>query len=825
MGRADALHSRKSPANKAAWTDTSSQSAIANTLPVDSAIHKEGTDKAARDERLERKQNVESTRLPQHLGPHDQESEAHGQVAPLWKKSQGRRAQPEQREKTPGAGSSPKQSWRIPATAQGTRRAVAVNSEKGGAEKEYTSHVQVGYCHTQGPEDSQNFLDRIGSRGKPATRSHGGATQDAAVLGYSDSPVCGSTNEEVFTGCTLQGFQAKAGDMDLVSPPESPENGKDAPLTKGCTDATQESVFCSSCLPLVDKLLAGYSASVIAYGQTGAGKSYTMVGDRCMEDFHRGLKDAATRGMIPRIIESLLRRTETLSRQNSGTVFSIRGSLIEIYNESVRDLLTPGRNSLQIRESSHPGTVITDAVEVPLSSVADVLDVIQTGFANRALGTTLSNEKSSRSHAIFQITLRQDSIAECTTKSSQLLLVDLAGSERVSKANTTGERLREAQNINRSLLALGNVINALPPTAGSPKHVPYRESKLTRLLQQSLGGNSFTVILLCCSPHSFNIRETLSTLRFGSRAAHVQNKPQSMEALSPGLLQRRLVESQTELRFSQARLRAYVTQNARQLEAIKMLQRHIPEDTRLSPDDTALLQTALDGCSIVNGLLKSPPPATCPTKTVAPSQYTRMTPPLHPRKLPPATRVPPVTSIRDLSSSLAGQNRPQAKVYSAYIDSLPQGRAFGPQTPQSTAAPAPAAAFVQPVSRVPSLASSNGGHLPKVSEGLPPHSAQLHEEELPQDASLDTVPQFPPQQRQADLCAVADVPNLESQTATQEPACRPVEPGNEDKESCPTSAKPLQEKQPSRLSRFFSLSKGRSLKSKEDRRNVQSNQA
>ncbi|KYK68882.1 putative kinesin [Toxoplasma gondii TgCatPRC2] len=544
-------------------------------------------------------------------------------------------------------------------------------------------------------------------------------------------------------------------------------------------DATQENVYCSTCLPLVDKLLAGYSASVIAYGQTGAGKSYTMIGDCSSEDFHSNLTDPTTRGVIPRILEALVRRTETLSQQNSDTAFSIRGSLIEIYNETVRDLLAPGRDNLVIREST-PATVITDATEVPISCPAQALEVIKAGFANRALGTTLSNDKSSRSHAVLQITIQRDSILDCTTKSSQLFLVDLAGSERVSKADTAGDRLRETQNINRSLLALGNVISAVPPTGGSRKHIPYRESKLTRLLQHSLGGNAFTVVLLCCSPHSFNVRETLSTLRFGDRAAHIHNKPQATETLSPMLLQKRLVESQTQLRFSQARLRACVTQSARRIEAIKMLQKYIPEGVQLSDEDTALLRKAIEDCAVLNSFVDSAASAASPKKLVsAPKSKPRVPLTLGASSSPSrqAAAHPDVAYSRPKEFVNAGGHMPR----SDNVSSLTQGSEL-----RLTSSPPHGAFEIAPSHQAGQylVTSRNSAHpkekyLLKTQKQQHPQSPVTGVGNFRQQVP-EAVPQLPPKQRPAEFCAVVAGQNSDDKMINQDPADAPQKTPNAD---------------------------------------------
>ncbi|CAE7868778.1 kif3 [Symbiodinium sp. KB8] len=195
---------------------------------------------------------------------------------------------------------------------------------------------------------------------------------------------------------------------------------------------------------------------------------------------------------------------------------------VEIYCERVRDLLCPEKDNLRIREEKGKGIWLEDVTEAYAASPSELYDLLAEGNANRAVGATKMNADSSRSHSVVILSLTKKDLTTEETRKSQLFLVDLAGSEMVNKTGASGQTLQEAKMINKSLSALGNVIRAL--TEGKP-HVPYRDSKLTRLLQDSLGGNAKTSLIITCSPSTFNAVETLSTIRFGQRAKAIKNKP------------------------------------------------------------------------------------------------------------------------------------------------------------------------------------------------------------------------------------------------------------------------------------------------------------
>lgn len=263
----------------------------------------------------------------------------------------------------------------------------------------------------------------------------------------------------------------------------------------------------------LDHSLDGYNACIFAYGQTGSGKSYTMLGPD------------SDPGIIPRLCSDLFDRVEKL--RGVSTV-SVRMSYCEIYNEQVRDLLSDGKTntSLRIRENNKREPYVEGLGEFAVKNVAQVLKHLQKGNAVRATASTNVNSHSSRSHAVFSLEIRQLTYEDGGTdeKSSLLRLVDLAGSERTNATGATGERLREGSNINKSLVTLGRVISALAAGRRSTMQViPYRDSVLTRLLQDSLGGNSKTAMIACISPTSYE--QTLSTLRYA-----VQTKSITTEA-------------------------------------------------------------------------------------------------------------------------------------------------------------------------------------------------------------------------------------------------------------------------------------------------------
>ncbi|XP_077566628.1 kinesin-like protein KIF13B [Stigmatopora nigra] len=282
--------------------------------------------------------------------------------------------------------------------------------------------------------------------------------------------------------------------------------------------AGQEVVF--QCLgeSLLDNAFMGYNACIFAYGQTGSGKSYTMMGS------------AEQPGLIPRLCSSLFSRTVQESREGEG--FTIEVSYMEIYNEKVRDLLDPkgNRQALRVREHNVLGPYVDGLSRLAVASYKDIESLMSEGNKSRTVAATNMNEESSRSHAVFNIilthTLMDLKSGTKGEKVSKLSLVDLAGSERAAKTGAAGERLKEGSNINKSLSTLGLVISALADQGAGKnrsKFVPYRDSVLTWLLKDSLGGNSLTAMVATISPAADNYDETLSTLRYADRAKSIVN--------------------------------------------------------------------------------------------------------------------------------------------------------------------------------------------------------------------------------------------------------------------------------------------------------------
>uniref|UniRef100_A0A2K5UC42 Kinesin family member 4B n=1 Tax=Macaca fascicularis TaxID=9541 RepID=A0A2K5UC42_MACFA len=280
----------------------------------------------------------------------------------------------------------------------------------------------------------------------------------------------------------------------------------------------QEEVFNTAVAPLIKGVFKGYNATVLAYGQTGSGKTYSMGGAYTAEQ-----ENEATVGIIPRVIQLLFKEID----KKSDFEFTLKVSYLEIYNEEILDLLCLSREKAQIniREDPKEGIKIVGLTEKTVLVALDTVSCLEQGNNSRTVASTAMNSQSSRSHAIFTISLEQRKKSDKNSSfRSKLHLVDLAGSERQKKTKAEGDRLKEGININRGLLCLGNVISAL----GDDKKggfVPYRDSKLTRLLQDSLGGNSHTLMIACVSPADSNLEETLSTLRYADRARKIKNKP------------------------------------------------------------------------------------------------------------------------------------------------------------------------------------------------------------------------------------------------------------------------------------------------------------
>lgn len=276
---------------------------------------------------------------------------------------------------------------------------------------------------------------------------------------------------------------------------------------------------------LVDSVLEGYNGTIFAYGQTGTGKTFTMEGVR---------SDPVLRGVIPNSFEHIF--THIARTQNQQ--YLVRASYLEIYQEDIRDLLSKDQSRrLELKERPDTGVYVKDLQSFVCKSVKEIEHVMNVGNQNRAVGATNMNEHSSRSHAIFIVTIEcsePGADGENHIRVGKLNMVDLAGSERQTKTGATGERLKEATKINLSLSALGNVISAL--VDGKSTHVPYRDSKLTRLLQDSLGGNARTVMVANIGPASYNFEETITTLRYANRAKNIKNKPKINEDPKDALL-------------------------------------------------------------------------------------------------------------------------------------------------------------------------------------------------------------------------------------------------------------------------------------------------
>lgn len=320
------------------------------------------------------------------------------------------------------------------------------------------------------------------------------------------------------------------------------------------TDSKQEQVFEHLGQPLLVQAFEGFNGTIFAYGQTGSGKSFSMTGDD------------SNPGIIPRLNTRLWNMLEekmteinanTLKDDNGKPVeetkYMITVSFLEIYNEVIKDLLNPSDKPLKIRENPTAGIYVEGLCELIVRDSTELMRLIDQGNTVRRVAATNMNEQSSRSHSCFTIKLEKKTASDLANGMhreqfirAKLNLVDLAGSERADKTGATGATLKEGANINKSLMSLGNCINALSDQSkGTKKHIPYRDSKLTRLLQESLGGNSLTVMLAAISPADYNIDETVSTLKYANRAKSISNAVSRNEDSTEGMI--RDLKSQIEL--------------------------------------------------------------------------------------------------------------------------------------------------------------------------------------------------------------------------------------------------------------------------------------
>lgn len=343
---------------------------------------------------------------------------------------------------------------------------------------------------------------------------------------------------------SIVNMQTDRGVVELRNPKEPQEPSKTFTFD-AIYDASSKQIdlYDETFRELVDSVLNGFNGTIFAYGQTGTGKTFTMEGVR---------DDVDLRGVIPNSFHHIFQHIA----QSHNQQYLVRASYLEIYQEEIRDLLSrDSKTRLELKERPDVGVYVKDLSSFVTKSVEEIQHVMSVGHANRSVGRTNMNEHSSRSHAIFIITIECCELGmdgENHIRVGRLNLVDLAGSERQSKTGSDGERFKEATKINLSLSALGNVISAL--VDGKSTHVPYRDSKLTRLLQDSLGGNSRTVMVANIGPASYNYEETLGTLRYANRAKNIKNKPRINEDPKDALLR----EFQDEI----ARLRGILEKRA-----------------------------------------------------------------------------------------------------------------------------------------------------------------------------------------------------------------------------------------------------------------------
>lgn len=328
------------------------------------------------------------------------------------------------------------------------------------------------------------------------------------------------------------------------------------------------------------KVLGGFNCTIFAYGQTGTGKTYTMSGDISKI---LPLPDAA--GIIPRVLDDLFKKLETEETENS-----VKCSFIELYNEELRDLLSADDTAkLKIfddnNKKGHSTTLVQGMEECHLKSATQGIELLRTGSHRRQVAATKCNDLSSRSHTVFTITVYMKRTTEDGLeylRAGKLNLVDLAGSENIQRSGAENKRAAEAGLINKSLLTLGRVINALVERS---LHIPYRESKLTRLLQDSLGGRTKTCIIATLSPAKSNLEETISTLDYAFRAKNIRNKPQMNQLMSKKTLLREFTAEieklKSELIATRQRNGVYLTQeNYEEITTVSESRRILSEEQR-----------------------------------------------------------------------------------------------------------------------------------------------------------------------------------------------------------------------------------------------------
>ena len=362
-------------------------------------------------------------------------------------------------------------------------------------------------------------------------------------------------------------------------------------------ESTQHQVFERVGEPLLDACFKGYNGTILAYGQTGSGKTYTMLGDPTSEDLA---------GLTPRVVNQLYIRIENerVAALERGKVFrcTVSCSMVEIYNEKVFDLLATGKEC-SLRENK--GEVFVEGVErTPIAGVCDALERLTTGDAQRHVEATAMNKESSRSHSVFTLWCEMSwgtagiddaaALGDVREVTAKLNLVDLAGSESAKHTKTTGARMKEGNNINQSLSALGNVVRNLVPLSNVPaRHVPYRSSKLTWLLRDSLGGNSLTTIVTTVSPAIRWREQTKSTLTFAMGAKRMKNDPHANDVTKPSV--QRLQAQVRQLKQDLAEARTEIERGSSHAQALTIPQPSF-EDAVAAEPSVGALSAAIADC-------------------------------------------------------------------------------------------------------------------------------------------------------------------------------------------------------------------------------------
>lgn len=372
--------------------------------------------------------------------------------------------------------------------------------------------------------------------------------------------------DEIISGAHPAAYKVENNMVVLLDPADDPDDilranrSREKQFVFDCTfdgACTQRDVYEATTKVLIPNVTVGYNATVFAYGPTGAGKTYTMLGT----DEEPGI-------MVQALNDLFLEM-----RQNTDKAFKVTMSYLEIYNEMIRDLLNPDSGFLELREDARGNVQVAGISEVTAKSTEEVMGMLIKGNLERTQEPTAANATSSRSHAILQVTVKQRSRVKSVmqeVKTGRLFLVDLAGSERAANTHNRGKRMVEGAHINRSLLALGNCINALSDKSG-PKYINYRDSKLTRLLKDALGGNCKTVMIAHISPASSQFEESRNTLVYADRAKHIKTKVRrNVTDVAYHIAQYSNIIS--ELRDEIMRLRSKLTDQSNQRQSVANIQ-------------------------------------------------------------------------------------------------------------------------------------------------------------------------------------------------------------------------------------------------------------